>query len=166
MCLNFYLILAKHEEQKALQEFGKEYQRYMERTPAWIPKFSTSKSELFEEKSMRNLIASLIIISLISAPVFATEKHQHNAAEEKSSHGMPCSSMHSMSHEQKMTMHKKMEKMKTAMAKIKSEKNIKKRESLMQEQMKSMEDHMKMMQEMAGEKDNSKADQHKHDELQ
>lgn len=34
-----YIRLAKHEEQMALKEFGDEYRQYMERTPAWVPKF-------------------------------------------------------------------------------------------------------------------------------
>lgn len=43
---------------------------------------------LFEGKSMKNLIASLIIISLISAPAFGRDKHQHDDAVEKASHGI------------------------------------------------------------------------------
>lgn len=39
-----YMRLAKREEQMALDEFGEEYRRYMDTTPAWIPKFSTPKS--------------------------------------------------------------------------------------------------------------------------
>ncbi len=34
-----YIRLAKREEHMALDEFGDEYQHYMETTPAWIPKF-------------------------------------------------------------------------------------------------------------------------------
>lgn len=37
---------------------------------------------------MKNLIASLIIISLISAPAFGRDKHQHDDAVEKASHGI------------------------------------------------------------------------------
>jgi protein-S-isoprenylcysteine O-methyltransferase Ste14 len=39
-----YVRLAKREEQMALKEFGDEYSQYMERTPAWVPKF---KKEAF-----------------------------------------------------------------------------------------------------------------------
>lgn len=35
-----YVRLAKREEQVALQEFGDVYRRYMESTPAWIPRFT------------------------------------------------------------------------------------------------------------------------------
>lgn len=35
-----YIRLAKREEQIALKEFGDEYRRYMNNTPAWIPYFS------------------------------------------------------------------------------------------------------------------------------
>ncbi len=35
-----YVRLAKREEQLALKEFGDEYRQYMERTPAWIPRFN------------------------------------------------------------------------------------------------------------------------------
>ena len=41
-----YVRLAKREEKTALEEFGDEYVRYRERTPAWIPKFGSElKSE-------------------------------------------------------------------------------------------------------------------------
>lgn len=41
-----YVRLAKREEKTALEEFGDEYVRYRERTPAWIPKFGPElKSE-------------------------------------------------------------------------------------------------------------------------
>lgn len=36
-----YVRLAKREENLALQEFGNEYRYYRERTPGWIPKFSS-----------------------------------------------------------------------------------------------------------------------------
>lgn len=52
------------------------------------------------------------------------------------------------SHEQKMAMHKRMEKMKVAMAKIKAETDIKTREKLMQAQIQNMEDCMDFMQSM------------------
>ncbi|ALS99428.1 methyltransferase family protein [Lacimicrobium alkaliphilum] len=35
-----YVRLARREENNALKEFGDEYRRYMEVTPAWIPKMS------------------------------------------------------------------------------------------------------------------------------
>jgi len=40
-----YVRLAYKEEKKALDEFGDTYRDYMERVPAWIPKFSTEKRE-------------------------------------------------------------------------------------------------------------------------
>ncbi len=40
-----YVRLAKREESIALAEFGDEYRRYQERTPAWVPKW-TKKNEL------------------------------------------------------------------------------------------------------------------------
>lgn len=40
--LAVYVNLAKREEQDALNEFGEQYRRYMESTPAWIPKFGQS----------------------------------------------------------------------------------------------------------------------------
>ncbi|MEH6542402.1 MAG: isoprenylcysteine carboxylmethyltransferase family protein [Porticoccaceae bacterium] len=39
-----YVRLAKREEQVALEEFGDVYRRYMESTPAWIPRFTTDTS--------------------------------------------------------------------------------------------------------------------------
>jgi protein-S-isoprenylcysteine O-methyltransferase Ste14 len=36
-----YVRLARKEEELALEDFGEEYRRYMESTPAWIPRFST-----------------------------------------------------------------------------------------------------------------------------
>jgi len=39
-----YMRLAKREEKMALEEFGDEYRRYMESTPAWIPKFNISET--------------------------------------------------------------------------------------------------------------------------
>lgn len=36
-----YIRLAGREEQMALEEFGSEYQNYMDTTPAWIPRFNT-----------------------------------------------------------------------------------------------------------------------------
>ncbi len=36
-----YMRLAKREEQVALKEFGDIYRRYMESTPAWIPRLTT-----------------------------------------------------------------------------------------------------------------------------
>ncbi|MDO9318628.1 MAG: isoprenylcysteine carboxylmethyltransferase family protein [Gammaproteobacteria bacterium] len=39
-----YMRLAKREEQVALAEFGDDYRRYMETTPAWIPSFSPDKT--------------------------------------------------------------------------------------------------------------------------
>ncbi|MCZ0866778.1 isoprenylcysteine carboxylmethyltransferase family protein [Dasania sp. GY-19] len=40
-----YVRLAKREEQMAVKEFGDEYLRYMETTPAWVPTFKINKSE-------------------------------------------------------------------------------------------------------------------------
>tara|TARA_R110000868_G_scaffold96209_3_gene264717 strand:+ start:1546 stop:2196 length:651 start_codon:yes stop_codon:yes gene_type:complete len=40
-----YVRLAKREEQMAVKEFGDEYLRYMETTPAWVPAFKINKSE-------------------------------------------------------------------------------------------------------------------------
>lgn len=40
-----YVRLAKREEQMAIQEFGDEYLRYRETTPAWIPKLSVDKQQ-------------------------------------------------------------------------------------------------------------------------
>ncbi len=40
-----YVRLARREESIALAEFGDEYRRYQERTPAWVPKW-TKKNEL------------------------------------------------------------------------------------------------------------------------
>ncbi len=37
-----YIRLAKREEKMALQEFGDEYIRYRERTPAWIPRLGSN----------------------------------------------------------------------------------------------------------------------------
>jgi protein-S-isoprenylcysteine O-methyltransferase Ste14 len=37
-----YVRLASHEEQLALNEFGDVYQRYMDSTPAWLPRFGKS----------------------------------------------------------------------------------------------------------------------------
>tara|TARA_R100001480_G_scaffold50187_3_gene63385 strand:- start:3336 stop:3986 length:651 start_codon:yes stop_codon:yes gene_type:complete len=39
-----YVRLAKREERMALKEFGDDYRRYMEVTPAWIPKFNVDKT--------------------------------------------------------------------------------------------------------------------------
>ena len=39
-----YARLARREEQEALVEFGKEYRRYMEATPAFIPRIRVAKS--------------------------------------------------------------------------------------------------------------------------
>lgn len=39
-----YVRLAKREEQMALEEFGAVYRRYMESTPAWIPKFNADNT--------------------------------------------------------------------------------------------------------------------------
>tara|TARA_R110002096_G_scaffold110377_2_gene241268 strand:- start:1521 stop:2171 length:651 start_codon:yes stop_codon:yes gene_type:complete len=40
-----YVRLATREEQMAVKEFGDEYLRYMETTPAWVPAFKINKSE-------------------------------------------------------------------------------------------------------------------------
>jgi protein-S-isoprenylcysteine O-methyltransferase Ste14 len=40
-----YVRLAKREEKMAIKEFGDEYLRYMEATPAWIPKISVDKKQ-------------------------------------------------------------------------------------------------------------------------
>ncbi|RCU51044.1 isoprenylcysteine carboxylmethyltransferase family protein [Corallincola holothuriorum] len=40
-----YFRLAKREERIALDEFGDDYRRYMEITPAWIPKFKIDEVE-------------------------------------------------------------------------------------------------------------------------
>lgn len=39
-----YIRLASREERMAIEEFGDDYRRYMESTPAWIPKFKTDKA--------------------------------------------------------------------------------------------------------------------------
>lgn len=39
-----YIRLAKREERLALDEFGDEYYRYMQNTPAWIPRFSNNEN--------------------------------------------------------------------------------------------------------------------------
>ncbi|NIQ13879.1 MAG: isoprenylcysteine carboxylmethyltransferase family protein [Candidatus Dadabacteria bacterium] len=40
-----YVRLAKHEEQEALAIFGEQYRNYMQRTPAFIPKWSSLVTE-------------------------------------------------------------------------------------------------------------------------
>lgn len=40
-----YVRLARHEEKVALDEFGDEYRAYMERTPAWIPRFKVNEEK-------------------------------------------------------------------------------------------------------------------------
>lgn len=37
-----YVRLAKHEEQQAIEEFGEQYQRYLDRTPGFIPNFGSA----------------------------------------------------------------------------------------------------------------------------
>ncbi len=39
-----YVRLAKREERMAIEEYGDEYRRYMESTPAWIPKFTNENT--------------------------------------------------------------------------------------------------------------------------
>jgi len=39
-----YVRLAKREERIALKEFGDDYRRYMEVTPAWIPKLNVDRT--------------------------------------------------------------------------------------------------------------------------
>jgi len=39
-----YVRLAKREERMALEEFGEAYRRYMETTPAWIPKINADNT--------------------------------------------------------------------------------------------------------------------------
>jgi protein-S-isoprenylcysteine O-methyltransferase Ste14 len=48
-----YVRLAKREERIAIDEFGDVYRRYMEATPAWIPKYGKSQSRPVEERSPR-----------------------------------------------------------------------------------------------------------------
>jgi len=95
---------------------------------------------------MKIILTSLVIILLISSSAFGNENHQHDA-EERSSHGMQCG-MDMISHEQKMAMHKRMEKMKVTMVRIKAEKDLKKRENLTQELVQHMEDCLSLMQNM------------------
>ena len=40
-----YVRLAKHEEKESLKEYGDQYRKYMETTPSWFPKFSSSLNE-------------------------------------------------------------------------------------------------------------------------
>jgi protein-S-isoprenylcysteine O-methyltransferase Ste14 len=44
-----YVRLARHEEQLAINEFGNVYQRYMDSTPAWLPKFGTHVTDTNDE---------------------------------------------------------------------------------------------------------------------
>ena len=40
--VTMYVLLAKREEHEAEAEFGDEYRRYMERTPAFVPRIATA----------------------------------------------------------------------------------------------------------------------------
>jgi protein-S-isoprenylcysteine O-methyltransferase Ste14 len=45
MLVAMYVKLARREERDALAEFGAEYRRYMDRTPAFIPRLGARAQE-------------------------------------------------------------------------------------------------------------------------
>ena len=107
------------------------------------------------KNSMKTLLSTIVITSVISFPAVAENAHDHGDKNEGADSGMM---MGMMNHDQVMAMHDHMKKMHALMSKIKTETDPDKRQKLMDEHMQVMQDGMQMMNMGNGMKGGKKMD--------